>query len=147
MSDGDLPQDEADELIAMPKIRVNDEIMYFPGRGGALDIPLMSDDRKEEFALTIRRGRIDLNKGSYQNICRECIVLLRAELLGPTHCNPDDVEVPCPHIHIYKEGWGTKWAYPLPSNFSNPGNLWGTLQDFIQYCNITKPPKISRGLE
>ena len=148
MPDGDLPQNEADELIAMPKIRVTDEANFFPGGGGALNIPLLSDDRKEEFYLTIRRGRIDLNKGAYQNICRESTILLRAELYGPPHRNPDDEEIPCPHIHIYREGYGTQWAYPLPvADFSNPTDLWSTLQDFIRYCNIIQPPNIFRGLE
>lgn len=147
MSDGELSQTEADELIAMPKIRITDEIRYFPGRGGALNVPLLSDDRKEEFFLTIRRGRIDLNRGAYQNISRETVILLRAELNGPPHRNPNDEEIPCPHIHIYKEGYGTRWAYPFPDDFSNPTDLWSTLHDFIRYCNIIIPPNILRGIE
>ncbi|MDF0594072.1 hypothetical protein P0O24_10820 [Methanotrichaceae archaeon M04Ac] len=147
MSDVELSQADANELIAMPKIRITDEIRYFPGSGGALNVPLVSEDWREDFVLTIRRGRIDLNRGSYQNIGRNTVILLRAELNGPPHRNPDDAEIPCPHIHIYKEGFGTKWAYPFPTDFANPADYWTTLQDFIKYCNIILPPKILRGLE
>jgi len=30
--------------------------------------------------------------------------------------------------------------------FPNMDDLWQTLQDFMTYCNIVKPPNISRGL-
>lgn len=44
MEDIDLTQEEADALIAMPKNRTNEDIVYFPGRGRLVTIPLTSDD-------------------------------------------------------------------------------------------------------
>lgn len=67
MADMDITQAEADALIAMPKIRTNDETLDYPSLGGAISIPLISPDKRENFLLDIRKGRIDLLKGSYQN--------------------------------------------------------------------------------
>jgi hypothetical protein len=51
----------------MPKNRTTDDIFYFPGRGSSVTIPLASDDKRENFLLDLRRGRIDLLKATYQN--------------------------------------------------------------------------------
>jgi hypothetical protein len=137
-----LTQAEADALIALEKRRVDSHHHEFP-RAGSLSIPLESANRREQFLLDIGRGRIDLHKVSYQNRARQVVVLLRLDVGGPPHRNPDDTEVSCPHLHVYREGYGSKWAFPVPSDkFSNPGNMWQALQDFMQYCNITEPPII-----
>jgi hypothetical protein len=82
-----------------------------------------------------------------QNRARQVVVLVRLDLAGPTHRNPDGEEVPCPHLHLYREGYGDKWAKPLPADiFSAPTDLWATLQAFQVFCNITQPPHIERGL-
>lgn len=53
MADIDLTQDEADSLIAMPKFRTNDDVIYYPDQGSSLTIPLISADKKENFLLDI----------------------------------------------------------------------------------------------
>jgi hypothetical protein len=58
-----------------------------------------------------------------------------------------DTEVATPHLHLYREGYGDKWATRLPGDsFSNVANLWRVLQDFMRFCNIVEPPYIRRGL-
>lgn len=57
--------------------------------------------------------------------------LLRVDLEGPDHDNPDGTVVECPHIHIYKEGYGLSWAYPLQDEIdTNPFDLISVLIDF-----------------
>jgi hypothetical protein len=115
--------------------------------GDSLVLPLQSSDKREQFLLDISRGRIDLLRGKYQNRARQVIVLVRLDFGGRPHRNPDDQELPCPHLHIYKEGYGDKWAIPIPvDQFSRLSDLHGTLEDFMQFCNITHPPHINRGL-
>lgn len=70
MADVNLSQEEADVLRAMEKHRVNNDLHFFPTAGGSLVIPLQSWDNREKFLLDIRRGRIDLLKGTYQNRAR-----------------------------------------------------------------------------
>jgi hypothetical protein len=147
MADIDLTQAEADALIAMEKHRSTDERFDYPVAGGSLAIPLQSADKREQFMLDISRGRIDLLRGKYQNRARQAIVLVRLDFGGPPHRNPDDQEIACPHLHLYREGYGDKWAMAVPiDRFPRMLDLWGTLQDFMRFCNITQLPKIERGL-
>lgn len=56
-------------------------------------------------------------------------------------------EIPTPHLHVYREGYGDKWAVPVPvDRFRVTGDVWATLEDFLRFCNITQPPHIERGL-
>lgn len=147
MAATDLPQSEADALIALAKVKVNDDSYDYPGTGGSLVVPLTSQDKREEFLLDIYRGRIDLLKGTYQNRARQVIVLVRVDFGGAPHRNPDGGEVPCPHLHLYREGFGDKWAMPLPvASFPNISDLWQTLEDFMTFCNVVDRPAIVRGL-
>lgn len=147
MADTILKQSEADALIAMEKHRSNDDHHQFPMGGVSLVLPLQSSDKKEHFFLDISRGRIDMAKVKMQNRGRQVIVLVRLDLAGAPHRNPDDEEIYCPHLHVYREGFGDKWAFPVPvDRFPDPSNLWGTLEHFLDFCNITKPPNIERGL-
>lgn len=147
MADINLTQAEADALIAMEKHRVNEDWHDFPALGGSLVLPLQSPDRREQFFLDISQGRIDLLKVKMQNRARQVVVLVRLDLAGAPHRNPSGEEVPCPHLHVYREGYGDKWAFPIPSDhFKAASDLWQTLEDFMQYCHITQPPHIQRGL-
>jgi hypothetical protein len=147
VADITLTQTEADALIAMPKVRINDDPWKYPALGGAITLPLTSADKRESFLLDISRGRIDLLRGKYQNRGRHVIVLVRLDFGGPPHHNPDGTEVPCPHLHVYREGYGDKYAIPVPKvQFPDPGDLWEMLENFMRYCNVTDPPLIEKGL-
>ena len=147
MADTNLTQAEADALVAMEKHRVNDDQSDFPMGGQSVVLPLQSADRREQFLLDLSRGRIDLLKVKMQNRGRQVIVLVRLDLGGAPHLNPDGEEVPVPHLHVYREGYGDKWAAPVPaSKFSNVDDVWATFEDFMRFCNITQPPWIERGL-
>ncbi len=146
MAEIDVTQSEADGLLAMEKIRADDKEYEYP-TAGVVNIPLVSRDRTESFLLDIRRARLDISKVTYQNRARHVIVLVRVDLNGAPHRNPDGQEVPCPHLHRYREGFADKWADPLPQPpFTNPTDLWQTLQEFLQFCNVTELPTINRGL-
>jgi hypothetical protein len=147
MTDVNLSQSEADALIAMEKYRINEDEWDYPSLGGTVSIPLRSEDKREEFFLDISRGKIDLKKTKYQNRARHVVVLVRVDLGGSPHRNPDDTEVATPHLHLYREDYGDKWATPLPSDsFSDAADRWQVLQDFMRFCSIIEPPYIQRGL-
>ena len=51
------------------------------------------------------------------------------------------------HLHLYKEGIGDRWAYPVPpEHFNALSDLFRSLKDFMEYCKIVNPPTIRRGL-
>ena len=147
MADIDISQAEADGLIAMEKHSVDDKRWLFPEAGERLAIPLTSPDKRENFILDITRARIKLTKATYQNRARQAIILMRLDLDGPPHRNPDDQEIPCPHLHVYREGYGDKWAVPAPADrYPNVQDLFSTFDAFMRHCNITNPPVIDKGL-
>ena len=147
MADIELTQAEADILIALEKVRENDDLVDYPGLGGNICVALVSADKREHFSLDISRGRIDLRKGKCQERGRSVIVLVRLDFGSAPHRNPDGEEVACPHLHVYRQGFGDKWATAVPSDhFPNTNDLWRLLQDFMRFCNVTKPPVFRRGV-
>ena len=147
MADINLAQDEAERLIAMEKRAVDKQGWNFPGPDGRIAIPLASMDKRESFMLDVTRFQIRLTKATYQNRARVAIVLYRLDIDGAPHRNPDEQEVPCPHLHRYREGYGDKWALPAPTDrFPDTTDLLLTLDAFMKHCNITEPPAIQKTL-
>ncbi len=153
MADITLTQAEADALIAMKKHRVTDDQTDFPMGGESVILPLQSVDKREQFLLDLSRGSINLKRVKIQTRGRQVVVLVRLDLGGAPHRNPDGEEIPAPHLHVYREGYGDKWARPVPTDQFRAANdlpagagVWMTFEDFLRFCNITQPPYIDRGL-
>lgn len=142
----DCLQTEADLLLAMEKQRLDEREWQIPADGVSLAIPLTSLDRREQFSLDIWRQAIVIAKVRYQHRARKVIILARLDLGGAPHTNPDGAKLPCPHLHLYREGFGDRWAFPLPSEFTNPKDLWHTLDEFMAFCHIVLPPIFQRSL-
>lgn len=142
----ELTQSEADKLFEMPKYHEGIDQYDFPSLGGSLRIELFSNDRHEEFSLDITRGRVALSKNTFQNRGRRVVILARIDIGGPPHRNPDGVEITCPHLHLFKEGYGDKWAIPLPDIFSDIDDPYDILDKFMDYCNVADKPVIQKGL-
>ena len=69
------------------------------------------------------------------------VVLVRLDIDGAPHTNPDGQKLEGTHLHIYREGYDDKWAYPLdPIRFPNPSNLCRAFEDFCGYCNVVNVP-------
>lgn len=143
----ELTQQEADALLAMKKHRVNELRTKFPDPGNKLSAELVSTDKRESFFLDINRSSVSLSKITYQNRARKIVVLARLDVDGAPHRNPDDAEIPCPHLHLYREGFGDKWAIAVPlTDFSNLADRGITLRDFLKFCNVVDPPYIDMSL-
>ena len=147
MAELDLTQNEADALIAMEKHRVDDAQIDFPVAGERRTIDLLSSDKRERFILDISRASIKLTKATYQTRARQVVVLVRLDIDGAPHRNPDGQEILCPHLHIYKEGYGDKWAVDATAEgYTNTSDLFTTLLTFMQKSNVTQQPNIVKGL-
>lgn len=143
----ELTQEEADNLLAMPKSRVLDLKYQVPLGGSGIMIGLRSPDRRETFDLGIWRSQAILFKGSYRLKGRGVIMLARVDFGGPPHRNPDGEDIPVPHLHVYREGYGDKYATSLPQDrFKNPSDIWAMLDDFMDFCNIIEKPEVERQL-
>lgn len=155
-----LTQAEAEALFALPKKPKSDEPYNFPFAGNKLLIEFLSLDGREMFLFNITRASIEVAKCTYQKRARKMEVLRRLDVGGSSHPNPDvksvpfeflapynGAEIPCPHLHVFIEGYGDKWAIPAPPELVNPGNdLYRTMENFLRHCNVQEMPNIERGL-
>jgi hypothetical protein len=147
MAEINVTQEEAEHLMAMEKRATDEREWLFPGPGDRLEVPLTSLDRREHFLLDVTRSQIKLTKATYQNRARVAIILYRLDIDGAPHRNPDGSEIPCPHLHVYREGFGDKWAVTAPpAKFPDTADLVLTLEAFMRHCNIIEPPIIQKGL-
>ena len=143
----DLPQDEADSLLAMQK-KSDKASIRIPDSGEAVTVGLTSIDSKERFLLDITRSKIKLTKSTLQTRGRQVVVLARLDVDGPPHENPDGEEIPCPHLHLYREGYGDRWAFEVPAErFSDVGNFHVLLSDFMRFCNVPHLPDFASGIQ
>jgi len=108
---------------------------------------LVGKDKRERFLLDLWRGTLRLTKIKYQTRGRKVIVLVRLDIDGAPHTNPDGAKLNGTHIHLYREGFEVKWAYPIdPEKFCDLSNIQRTLEDFCRYCNIKDSPPFQGGL-
>lgn len=141
----EITQVEADALLAMEKVCSDASPRSFPDLGGSLQIDLLSRDERELFILDISRRRISLST-KYQTRARQSVVLARLDFNSP-HRNPDGNLVGVPHLHLYRDGYGDKWAFTIPDGMlTKPNDARQTLIDFMNYCKIVEQPHINWGL-
>ncbi|MBZ5630491.1 MAG: hypothetical protein LAO06_16660 [Acidobacteriia bacterium] len=134
-----MKQSEADALLAMAKLFVGTaRVSLVPGVDESHE--LVSADEKEQFMLDIWRGTIRIAKLKKQTRARKITVLARLDVDGSPHTNPDGTTIGGTHLHLYKEGFEDRWAFPVPSSFSNLTNINQVFVDFCAYCNIQRPP-------
>jgi hypothetical protein len=143
LADINLTHAEADALIEMEKCSADEKVYLFPRPGERISIPLTSPDKRESFMLDVTRAQIKLTKATYQDRARQAIILMRLDLDGPVHRNPDGKEILCPHLHVYREGYGDKWAVPAPTDTRIPLIF---LQHSRRSC-CTATSRIRRGLK
>jgi len=155
-----LSQAEADRLIKIEKRREKNDNYNFPAKGEYLTIPIISVDRRDTFIIDVCRHRIRLMKCTYQERFKGNIILIRLDINGPPHINPEVATVPfsylndyngvrldCSHLHIYIENFADKWAIPVPEDkFPRIDSLYDTIYDFFNFCNITEIPNVRKGL-
>lgn len=143
----ELSQATANWLLELEKVAIDQAPVSFPSLGGKARAELVAPQASESFILDVWQGGVVLQKISQQLRARQTLVLLRLDLGSVPHRNPDGQEIICPHLHIYREGWGDRWAYELPpelaESLSSPRE---TLYAFMAYCHIVEPPNFTFNL-
>ncbi len=139
-----LDQPTIDRLLALEKLLEHAGNIDFPTINTKKLLEVRSMDGLEGFLVDINRsGQLKVSKCTYQERYNVIEILLRLDIDGPPHENPDGEEVLCPHLHIYREGFAVKWAYPIPAEFTNTANLVATLKEFLQFCRIHNIPFVN----
>ncbi|MFZ3591339.1 DUF6978 family protein [Bacillus sp. DJP31] len=139
-----LTQAEANMLISSLKQLLTDiNIINFPEPGDKLLLSC-KDGNNNTYMIDVTRGSIKPTKSTFQTRHRKTTVLVRVDIDGPPLDNPDGEEVPCPHIHIYREGFEDRWAFPLDVKIkTNTKDLIQVLIDFFTYNNISNRHELS----
>ncbi len=138
-----LTQAEADQFIQMAKhfVRPPASISIPPGLDDTFELAGPGD--REKFHLDIWRGTIRLTKLKFQNRVQTMLVLVRLDVDGAPHTNPDGQRLIGTHLHLFREGYDDRWAYPVDAAaftvLSDPGT---TFQEFCAYCHIESPPPV-----
>lgn len=155
-----LTQPDADFFFQMEKFPENEKSFEYPNSGEKLSLLFTSADKREIFHFDVLRGSIRITKATYQSRARKAYVLRRLDLDGPVHVNPyvdvvplpflepyNGKEIPCPHLHIYVEGFDERWAIPANDIIDlKDKDLYEIMELFFRYCNVKKLPKISKTL-
>lgn len=153
-------QSEADALFAMPKKPKSSGSYTFPHAGSKLTVEFVSSNGRELFLFDINRAGIKVTKCTYQKRARQIEILRRLDIDGPPHPNPvvvsvppdflapyNGIEIPCPHLHIYVEGYAHRWAIPASEELVNSNSdLYSIMKNFLRYCNVQDTPDTKKGL-
>ncbi len=129
-----LTQSEADQLMRMVKhfVRAPAAIAIRPGADDTYE--LTSSDEREKFLLDVWRGTYRLSKLKFQERARTVVVLVRLDVAGAPHTNPDGTRLPGTHLHLFK--------VIDPEKFTSTGDPGSTFHDFCAFCNIEGPPPV-----
>ncbi|ADQ06578.1 putative Lj965 prophage protein [Caldicellulosiruptor hydrothermalis 108] len=140
-----LEQELANYLIQTKKAILEKQIV-FPMVDSSLTLNVVClDNISERLLIDInRKGTFKLTRCTYNERYQTVITLVRLDIDTKPHRNPDGTVIGPNHIHIYKEGYGDKWAYPLEDFkcFKNPKDLIQTFVDFCRFCNIVEIPTV-----
>jgi hypothetical protein len=138
-----LEQDDVDYLLGLIKeLSINS--INFPNPGEHIELPIQSIATKDKFIIDVnRKGTINIKKCTFQTRYQKSVVLLRIDIEGSPHTNPDGQSIQCPHLHIFREGYGTSWAFPLSKYIpTKVDDLIQVLIDYLKYNNINNVPKV-----
>jgi hypothetical protein len=138
-----LTQAEADRFLGMVKhfVRRPASISIPPGIDETYELAAVHD--RERFLLDVWRGTLRLTKLKFQNRVRIVDVLVRLDVDGAPHTNPDGQRLSGTHLHLFREGYDDRWAYPVDSNtFTLLSDPTTTFHEFCVFCKIESPPPV-----
>jgi hypothetical protein len=146
-----ISQNEADRLRRMTKEFAEPDLLEFSNtQPMRYQRALVSLDRRERFLLDLERGRRKRTRLRYQTRGREVIVLARFEIDGPDHINPPTAphrpgeRIPCPHMHLYVEGFEDRVAFAMTDvpelRVTDGNNGLALLEDFLRFCGVQHWP-------
>lgn len=137
-----LNQEQIDILLSiLKKIRYDKENFYFPEIGNSKQLEAVSYDNKYKFLIDIKPGRTERRKKqlTLQERYNKDVILIRLDLNGPPHTNPDGKQLSGNHLHIIKEGYNDRFAYEIPDNIVDEEDRLQTLINFLEYCKVENP--------
>ncbi len=132
--------EDAQRLIHILKniIETDYYMIPMPGEQNSIDLASVFSGSDRFKVLFNRCNTIRSNKYTLLLRYGKDHGLLRIDVNGPPHTNPDGTIVECPHIHVqtHEKGHWDAWAYDLPVVFGNTDEMTKTLKQFLEYCSV-----------
>lgn len=95
---------------------------------------------KETFVLDFYRGSFELSKYTINKRYRQTVILLRYDN-GGRHTNPDGEVFEGPHVHLYREGYDDKYAFPVSQlGIEHNDRIEVVFDKIMHFCNIINLP-------
>ena len=135
-----LPQPRADAFLTARKIKATETNFHLtPTILKPVSIPLIAPAiAGEAFSLDVTQKRIVLKLKCQLRSTTHSVILARLDFASP-HRNPDGTTVGVPHLHVYRESFGDRFAYEVPPGMlKNPDDPLQVLLDFLATYNILK---------
>ena len=97
---------------------------------------------KETFILDFYRGSFELSKYTINKRYKQTIILLRYDS-GGRHTNPDEEKFEGAHVHLYREGYNDKFAFPITTlGIVESDTMEEVFNKVMYFCNIKNLPTI-----
>ena len=101
-------------------------------------------ESQDSFLIDYNRGKIQLLKFTLNKRFHQTICLIRLDTDG-RHTNPDGVVISGPHLHLYRDGYDDKFAFPVENaGIKDPTNMGNSIREFLEFCNIRNIPPIQK---
>lgn len=136
-----LTQAEADALLNLIKTVFRKDTFFWKSDERYDERVIADTDSSLEFVLSLKRNcfEVRLNFRTKKNN----VILARVDSQNQHH-NPDGSIIRGPHLHLYKEGFGEKYAEPISwYDHQSPIN---TLANFLSVINTHFPNGFSEDL-
>ena len=128
-------------LEVLKRIQYDKEYFEFPEKGEHKMLEAYSLDGKIKFLIDIvpSGNKRRKNKIKYQERFNKDVILVRLDLNGPPHTNPDGTIVSGNHLHIVQDEYDDRFAIEIPEGLIDETDRIQTLINFLKYCNVENP--------
>lgn len=144
-----LSQDEFNHLIKLKKKFQDSDAIELGPHPIEWQKKIVSTESKDTFIMDFRRASIEVKKYTFNKRFRTAVVLLRFDSHG-RHTNPpgtDEKIFNGPHVHLYREGFEDKWAFPVEElGVKDASSMLDVFNQITNYCNIEKIPNVNQSL-
>ena len=132
----DLSQSEFDFLMSLEKEFEDKSTIVLGPAPLQWSRRLKSTTTNDNFSLDFYRGTFKIQKYTYNHRYNQTLAVFRFDSFG-THTNPDGEKLTGFHVHLYKEGFGDKFAYPASEfGIDETDSMDIVLQKFLVYCKV-----------
>lgn len=140
----DLTDEQVDLIInelKAPLVHLDNNLLNTPFGKISITSSILSDINNIKFKLDIHRGNREPGRFTLNlRFSDTNDTLVRLDVNGGPHGNPDGTTSPSSHIHIYNNDYHRKDSYAYPVDlidFPNIQNLYNASVSFLDYTNIT----------